>query len=290
MCSQITTSSSKSLSDLALVSCCYFQKGYTLGFNGEGSSNGTNGNPNLAQLMQAFIVALNANRPPPNNPLGPMTHTQAMNKFCKRRPPVFHNEPNSTLVEAWLKEIKVILSTLGVNQDNHGVALAAYQLEGEARHQWEVIEVTYNIETITFKEFENIFLDKYFLAPVKQVKIQEFQNLQQSSMIVMQYVAKFEELYCYGCATIPTEEDKVRKFEWGLGATCKTMTGMGYATYANVVKCTLRMERDETDFRTRFQGSSSGGPIRTVQNNINRGPHPSGPNIRPTQQPALEGE
>ncbi|KAH7837945.1 hypothetical protein Vadar_019990 [Vaccinium darrowii] len=99
--------------------------------NGEDSSNRTNGNPDLAQLMQAFITALNANRPPPNNiNRGPMSRAQALNEFCKRRPPVFHGEPNPTLAEAWLKEIKVILSTLGVNQDNHRVALAAYQLHG----------------------------------------------------------------------------------------------------------------------------------------------------------------
>ncbi|KAH7859565.1 hypothetical protein Vadar_002638 [Vaccinium darrowii] len=110
-------------------------------------------------------------------------------------------------------------------------------------------------------------------------------------MSVTQYVAKFEELYRYGHAIAPTEEDKVRKFEWGLGSTRKIVMGMGYTSYAEAVKCALRMEMEDVDFRAKRQGSSSGGPIRTVQNNNDRGPYPA--KVNPAQintQPWKRGD
>ncbi|KAI8538369.1 hypothetical protein RHMOL_Rhmol09G0097400 [Rhododendron molle] len=96
-----------------------------------------------------------------------MTQAQALNEFCKRRPPAFHGEPEPTIAEAWLKEVKVIFSTLDITRDGDRVALATYQLKGEARYWWELMETTHNVATMTFAAFERIFLDKYFPTPIK---------------------------------------------------------------------------------------------------------------------------
>ncbi|KAI8568285.1 hypothetical protein RHMOL_Rhmol02G0186200 [Rhododendron molle] len=77
-----------------------------LGFK---TGENSNTNPNLTQIMQAFVAALNANRRNPNHDDEPMTRTRAMNEFCKRRPPTFHGDPNPTVAKTWLKEVKCAL-------------------------------------------------------------------------------------------------------------------------------------------------------------------------------------
>ncbi|XP_058223132.1 uncharacterized protein LOC131332840 [Rhododendron vialii] len=145
-----------------------------------------------------------------------MTRTWAMNEFCKRRPPTFHGDTNPVVAETWLNEVKMILRTLGITQDGSRVALTTYQLKGEVRYWWDLMEVTHAIATMTFAEFETLFLDKYFPTPLRLAKEQEFLNLKQGTMIVTQYAAKFKELSRYAQTAVATEDKKARRFEWGL--------------------------------------------------------------------------
>ncbi|XP_058180070.1 uncharacterized protein LOC131298607 [Rhododendron vialii] len=147
--------------------------------SGIGYEHGENSgaNPDLAQIMQAFIAALNANRQNHPHNDGPMTRTQAMNEFCKRRPSTFLGDTNPVMAETWLNEIKMILRTLRITQDGDCVALATYQLKGEARYWWDLMEATHDVNTMTLAEFETLFLDKYFPTPLRLAKEQEFLNL-----------------------------------------------------------------------------------------------------------------
>ncbi|KAI8560006.1 hypothetical protein RHMOL_Rhmol04G0221200 [Rhododendron molle] len=106
-----------------------------------------------------------------------MNRTRTMNEFYKRRPPTFNGDTNPTVVETWLKEVKVILYTLGITQEGDRVAVATYQLKGEARYWWDLMEATHAVATMTFAEFETLFLDKYFSTPLRLAKEQEFLNL-----------------------------------------------------------------------------------------------------------------
>ncbi|XP_058223059.1 uncharacterized protein LOC131332779 [Rhododendron vialii] len=249
--------------------------------NGVGHENGgpSNANPDLAQIMQAFITALNANRPNQNHNDGPMNRTQAMNEFCKRRPPTFHGDTNPVIAETWLNEVKMILRTLAITRDGDRVALATYQLKGEARYWWDLMEATHDVDTMTFAEFEALFLDKYFPTPLRLAKEQEFLNLKQGTLNVTQYAAKFEELSRYAQTTIATEDKKARRFEWGLTTARRAAVAQAFPTYADVVKCALRLESEENDFKTRWRKATGnvGGPIRTQPSSNNRGPYPTKP-------------
>src|SRR5450432_3383315 len=129
-----------------------------------GGNNGNNtGVPDVARLLQDLVTAatqIAGNTQGGNHngrqhqPQGAMTRGYALSEFCKRRPPAFMGEPKPVEAENWLKEIKVILQTLGIVDDGHRVALTTYQQKGEARNWWETMEATHNIETMTFAEFE----------------------------------------------------------------------------------------------------------------------------------------
>jgi hypothetical protein len=53
---------------------------------------------------------------------------------------------------------------------------------------------------------------------VKEAKAQEFLNLVQGEMSVIEYVAKFLQLLRFGMYLIPNEEKKTKKFESGLNS------------------------------------------------------------------------
>ncbi|XP_058216802.1 uncharacterized protein LOC131327674 [Rhododendron vialii] len=199
---------------------------------GLGHDNGepSNVNHDLAQIVQAFIAALNGNRQNQNHDDGPMTRTRAMNEFCKRRPPTFHGDTNPVVAESWLNELK-----------------------GEARYWWDLMEATHTIANLTFPQFEALLLDKYFPTPLRLAKEQEFLNLKQGTMTVTQYAAKFEELSRYALTSIPTEDKKARRFEWALTTTRKAVVAQAFTTYAEVTKCALRLESEESDFKTRWR-------------------------------------
>ena len=78
-------------------------------------------------------------------------------------------------------------------------------------------------------------MGKYFLATVRHAKAQEFLELRQGTMTVMENVTKFPELAHFADDYVATDMAKVRKFlEWGevvhLGQDCR-ISPIGYGLY-----------------------------------------------------------
>ena len=71
------------------------------------------------------------------------------------------------------------------------------------------------------QEFHGLFMSKYFPTTAKHIKAQEFLELRQGTMTVMEYMARFTELARFGDDYVATDVAKVRRFESGL----KSMVG-----------------------------------------------------------------
>ena len=69
---------------------------------------------------------------------------------------------------------------------------------------------------MTWEEFGELFLGKYFPAPTRHAKAREFLELKQETMIVLKYVAKFTKLAHLADDHVAANMAKVRKFEDGL--------------------------------------------------------------------------
>ena len=61
-------------------------------------------------------------------------------------------------------------------------------------------------------EFRELFMGKFFPVSARHAKAQEFLELKQGNMTVLEYVAKFTELACFGDDYVATYMAKVRKF------------------------------------------------------------------------------
>ena len=104
--------------------------------------------------------------------------------------------------------------------DTQKVTYAFYALIGEAKQWWKGVRgLLESARTpITWETFQNAFLEKYFPANVKDAKELEFMKLEQGSMSVDAYVAKFDELCRFSAyyKLNPDERLKCTKFEGGL--------------------------------------------------------------------------
>ena len=56
---------------------------------------------------------------------------------------------------------------------------------------WDWVKTSRDLEAMTWAEFHGLFMSKYFLATTRHAKAQEFLDLRQGTMIMMEYVAKF---------------------------------------------------------------------------------------------------
>ena len=69
---------------------------------------------------------------------------------------------------------------------------------------------------MTWAEFQELFIGKYFPDTTRHAKAQEFLELKHGTMIVMDYVARFTELARFADDYVAMDMTKVRRFENGL--------------------------------------------------------------------------
>ena len=79
---------------------------------------------------------------------------------------------------------------------------------------------------MTWEDFHELFIGKYFSAKARHVKAQKFLELKHGTITVMGYVAKCTELAHFVDDYMATDMAKVRRFENGLKLSiredCKT--------------------------------------------------------------------
>ena len=69
---------------------------------------------------------------------------------------------------------------------------------------------------MTWAEFHDLFMGKYFSNTARHAKAQEFIELKQGAMTVIEYVARFTELARFADSYVAMDVTKVRRFENGL--------------------------------------------------------------------------
>ena len=103
-----------------------------------------------------------------------------------------------------------------ITSDATRIRLAAFHLEGKSHVWWDWVKASRNLEAMTWEEFRELFMGKYFPASTRHAKARQFLELRQGAMTVLEYMAKFTELARFGDDHVATDMAKVRKFEDGL--------------------------------------------------------------------------
>ena len=94
-------------------------------------------------------------------------------------------------------------------------------------------------------------MGKYFPETTRHVKAQEFLELKQGAMTVMDYVARFKELARFADDYVATDLAKVRRFENGLKLSIRgRIVGLCLRDMDSMVGTTLTIERVIEDARS----------------------------------------
>ena len=182
-----------------------------------------------------------------------------LQRFRAHHPPTFTGGGDPMVADHWFMQIENILEAMEIISDATRIRLAAFQLEGEARVWWRWARASRDLEALTWAEFQELFMVKYFPETAKHAKAQEFLELRQGAMTVMDYMARFTELARFADDYVATNLAKVRRFENGLKLSIRAkIVGLRLQDMDSMVGTALTIEREMEDARNTRDVSVSG--------------------------------
>ncbi|KAL5555230.1 hypothetical protein UlMin_037466 [Ulmus minor] len=95
--------------------------------------------------------------------------------------------------------------------DQERVSCASFMLKKDARHWWATVKVTRDVTEMTWADFVREFNQKYYNSAILRAQQDEFMNLKQGSMTVIEAVNKFEQLSRVCPHMLRTEEDRLKR-------------------------------------------------------------------------------
>ena len=140
---------------------------------------------------------------------------------------------------------------MDITSDVTKIRLATFQLEGESQVWWDWVKASRNFEAMTWEEFRELFMGKFFPASARHAKAREFLELKQGTMTVLEYVAKFTELAHFGDDYVASNMAKVRNFEDGLKLSIRgKIVRLLLQDMDFMVRTVLAIEREICDARS----------------------------------------
>ena len=116
-----------------------------------------------------------------------------------------------------------------------------------------------NLKAMTWGDFLVLLMSKFLPASARYAKAQEFLELRQGSMTVLEYVSKFTGLSHFGDEDVATDMAKVRKFEDGLKLSIRgKIVGFLLQDIDSMVRTTMTIEREIEDARSIRDAGTSG--------------------------------
>ena len=116
-------------------------------------------------------------------------------------------------------------------------------------------------------------MGKYFLDTARHAKAQEFLELKQGTMTMIEYVAKFTELARFVDNYVATDLAKVRRFENALRLSIRGRNvGLRLQDMDSMVGMTLTIEREIDDARSTWDAAS--GKRKECQSSSSSGKKP----------------
>ena len=174
-----------------------------------------------------------------------------LQRFRAHHPPTFTGGGNPMVADHWFTQVEKVLEAMEITSDATRIRLAAFQLEGEAQVWWKWARTSRDLKAMTWAEFQEMFMGKYFPDTVSHAKAQEFLELKQGTMNMMEYVARFTELARFAHDYVATDMAKVRRFENGLKLSIRgRIVGLRLRDMDSMVGTALTIEREIEDSRS----------------------------------------
>ena len=164
-----------------------------------------------------------------------------LQRFRAHYPPTFTGGGDPMLEDHWFMQIEKVLEAMEITSDATRIRIAEFQLEGEAQVWWKWARTSRDLEVMTWAEFQELFIGKYF---PEIAKAQEFLELKHGAMTVMDYVTRFTELARFIDDYVATNLAKVTRFKNGLKLSIRArIVGLHLQDMDSMVGTTLTIER-----------------------------------------------
>ena len=165
--------------------------------------------------------------------------------FRAHHPPTFTGGGDPMVEDHWFMHIENVLDAMEITFDATWIRLAAFQQEGEAQVWWKWARTAKDLKVMTWAEFQDLFMGKYFPETVRHAKAQEFLELKQGATTVIDYVARFTKLARFTDDYVAIDLAKVRRFENGLKLSIPArIVGLHLHDMDSMVGTTLTIERE----------------------------------------------
>ena len=90
------------------------------------------------------------------------------------------------VADKWFRQVEKIMEGMEITSDATKIKLAAFQLKGESQVWWDWVKASRDLEAMTWKEFYELFMGKFFPASARHAKAREFLELKQGTMTVLE--------------------------------------------------------------------------------------------------------
>ena len=181
-----------------------------------------------------------------------------LQRFRAHHPPTFTGGGDPMVAAHWFMQIENALEAMEITSDTTRINLAAFQPEGEAQVWWRWARTSRDLEVMTWAEFQELFMGKYFPETTRHAKAQEFLELKQGATAVMDYVARFTELARFTDDYVATNLAKVRRFKNELKLSIRArIVGLRLQDMDSMVGTALTIEREIEDAQSTRDASVS---------------------------------
>ena len=151
------------------------------------------------------------------------------------------------VVDHWSMQVKKVFEAMEITSHTTRIRLDAFQLKGEAQVWWNWAKTSRDLEAMTWAEFHDLFMGKYFLDTARHAKAQEVLELKQGTMTMIDHVARFTELARFVDDYVATDMAKVRRFENGLKLSIwSRIVGLRLQDMNSMVGTVLTIERERS--------------------------------------------
>lgn len=222
--------------------------------------------PNFQQTLELLTQALSRTGQPRDASL---TYADQAKRI---RVVEFNGDGDPAMAEEWI-EMERIMDVMDVPQERR-VVLATFFLSRNARYWWESVRRQYqDPSAITWQVFRTAFVEQFYPLAYQNMKMEEFLQLEQGIMTVLEYEKKFNELSEYCAPLVADERKKCQLFTRGLKTSIRDIVvGQRLANFgdlvmsASLVESSQMMVQRRSNFRKRqydmgglSQGSSKRG-------------------------------
>ena len=194
-----------------------------------------------------------------------------LQRFKAHHPLIFTGGGDPMVADHWFMQVKKVLKAMKITSDTTRIRLVAFQLEGEAQVWWNWAKTSRDLEVMTWAEFHELFMGKYFPATARHAKAQEFLELKQGAMTVIEYVARFTELARFIDDYVATDLAKVRRFKNGLRLSIRgRIIGLRLQDMDSMVGTAMTIER-EMEYARSTRDAGVSGKRKESQSSLSSG-------------------